>query len=153
MYSKAELTRLKESFWIAFGRYMSPHLSADGEKVSWTAYKTGIRQLYFRTEADEDGAAIAIALTHPDPAIRHQQYEQLQQLRQMLEAETGEVWTWQHDVVDASGRTMSRIGTELAGVSIFRQEDWPQLISFFKPRLLALDSFWSMAKMGFEGFY
>ncbi|RYZ23162.1 MAG: DUF4268 domain-containing protein, partial [Chitinophagaceae bacterium] len=33
---------------------------------------------------------------------------------------------------------------------IFRREDWPELISFFKPRIVALDAFWSEAKYFFE---
>ncbi len=38
----------------------------------------------------------------------------------------------------------------LNGVSIFNKEDWPQLISFFKQRIIALDQFWSTARYGFE---
>jgi len=30
------------------------------------------------------------------------------------------------------------------------KEDWPQLIAFFKQRIIALDSFWDIAKLAFE---
>lgn len=150
MYSKAELARLRESFWIAFGRYMAPHLSAEGEKVSWTAYKTGVRQLFFRSSATEKGADLSIEISHPDAEIRLQQYKQFLQLRKLLESETGESWSWEEETSDEWGKPLSRISTKLEGVSILRQEDWPQIISFLKPRLLALDAFWSMARPGFE---
>ena len=42
MYSKQELSRIREEFWTSFGRYMQPILSADGEKVNWVNYKTGM---------------------------------------------------------------------------------------------------------------
>jgi hypothetical protein len=35
-------------------------------------------------------------------------------------------------------------------VSIFEKEDWPQMISFFKRRMIALDQFWSTARYGFD---
>jgi hypothetical protein len=38
----------------------------------------------------------------------------------------------------------------MEGVSIFNKEDWPKLISFFKPRIVALDEFWNMVKYSFE---
>jgi hypothetical protein len=44
------------------------------------------------------------------------------------------------------------IYTTMEGKSIFKQEDWPDLISFFKPRLMALDEFWCDAQYGFEIF-
>ncbi len=39
---------------------------------------------------------------------------------------------------------------QVTDVSIFNKEDWPQLISFFKQRIIALDQFWSMAQYGFD---
>jgi len=40
----------------------------------------------------------------------------------------------------------------LPDVNIFKQEDWPKLISFFKPRIIALDEFWSDAQDSFDLF-
>jgi hypothetical protein len=31
-----------------------------------------------------------------------------------------------------------------------KRDDWPAIISFLKPRIIALDAFWSQAKYGFE---
>jgi hypothetical protein len=51
---------------------------------------------------------------------------------------------------DENGRLISKIFTEKNNLSIFKKADWPSLISFFKPRIIALDEFWSSAKYGFE---
>ncbi|MET0394729.1 MAG: DUF4268 domain-containing protein [Chitinophagaceae bacterium] len=150
MYSKQETALLKKNFWTSFGQYMRPLPGAGGEPVNWLNYKTGIRHLYFRLDADSRQAAIGIELRHPDPDLRRQYYEQLEQLKAILEQETGEAWEWQLHAIDEDGREVSRIGIQLPGVNIFRREDWPAIISFFKPRLLALDAFWELVREGFE---
>ena len=48
MYSKAEATQLRQAFWTAFGQYMAPVPSAEGETTNWINYKTGFKHLYFR---------------------------------------------------------------------------------------------------------
>jgi hypothetical protein len=67
-----------------------------------------------------------------------------------LHQNLGEEWDWQlHANVD--GKIVSRIYRELCDVSILNREQWPDLISFFKPRILALDAFWEDAKYAFDG--
>ncbi len=150
MYSKQEASNLKQEFWTAFGQYMSPVLSAEGEKVNWVNYKTGEKNISFRMTADNKRAGIAIELTHKDRDIQQLYYEQFQQLKKFLLASAGEEWHWQLHSTDEYGKTVSRIYQEKAGLSIFKKEDWPALISFFKQRMIALDEFWSNVKYSFE---
>lgn len=129
---------------------MAPLLSADGERVNWVAYKTGEKGMGFRMEVDSKSAYIGIELSHPDTAVRELQYLQLLELQPLLQKATAERWNWQPATRDSNDRPVARVGTSLADVSVFRQEDWPALIQFFKPRLMALDAFWSEAKYAFE---
>ncbi|MEJ0054957.1 MAG: hypothetical protein WDN75_04500 [Bacteroidota bacterium] len=46
MFTKEEVSRTKQEFWIAFGRYIGPVPSSEGVKVSWLNYHTGIRDVY-----------------------------------------------------------------------------------------------------------
>ncbi|WP_343669100.1 DUF4268 domain-containing protein [Chitinophaga sp.] len=147
MYSKQEVSKLKENFWTAFGKYMKPVLSADGEAISWLNYKTGIPGVFFKMDADSRHASIAIVITQSDPRF----YELFVNNKAILETTLGENWQWQANASDEYGKTMSTISTRLEDVNVLRGEDWPAIISFFKPRIIALDEFWSMAKYGFEG--
>ncbi len=52
MFSKQDASKLKKEFWTAFGRYMKPVLSADGEKINWINYKTGEKDIVFKMDAD-----------------------------------------------------------------------------------------------------
>jgi len=150
MYSKQEKAQLKEAFWTALGRYMTPHPGAGGEKVNWINYKTRIRHITFRTEVADSTASIAVVLSHPDRAERAQAWQQFQEVKHLLKAATDEDWLWEEAYEDEYGHAYSRIYTTLENVNIYRQEDWPTLISFFKPRLIALDAFWEEVKFAFE---
>jgi hypothetical protein len=150
MYSRQQATQLKQEFWTALGQYMAPVLSAEGEKINWVNYKTGEKNIAFRLHADNKSASITIELTNKDEGIRHLYYEQLLQLKNIFSSSVEEEWTWQRDVHNEDGRLVSRIHCEIADVSIYKKEDWPKLISFFKPRIIALDDFWSNVKYSFE---
>lgn len=150
MFSKAEASQIRQEFWTTLGQYLRPILSADGEKVNWINYKTGIKYVYFRMEAENRKARIGIEITHYDTGIQELFYEQFAELKTMLHDTLNEEWQWELHHVDIEGKTISRIYTELPNASIFNREDWPKLISFFKPRIIALDEFWSMAKYSFD---
>lgn len=150
MYTREEESKLKQEFWTAFGRYMRPILSADGMPVNWLNYKTGINGIHFKMDADRDHALIMIQLSSKDSSIRQSQYDQLLQLRPILESTLGEVdWTWKQDETDWFGKTTSSISHILPEVNVLKASDWPEIISFLKPRIMALDEFWSMAKASF----
>ena len=150
MYSKRELSKQREAFWTAFGKYMLPVLSADREKINWVNYKTGVPGVSFKMNAGNTDAGIAIVLSQTDAVLRKATYEQLRQLKEILHATLGEEWLWQPGVQDEYGKEVSMVSKELTGVNINRTEDWPGLISFFKPRIIALDEFWSTARYSFE---
>lgn len=150
MYSKDEASQLKQEFWTAFGQYMSPVLSAEGVRANWVNYKTGLKHVYFRMNANKRSASIAIELAHPDAGIQELFFEQFKEYKNILHDALGETWDWDLHITDESGKIISRIYTQLDGVSIFNKNDWPRLISFFKPRIIVLDEFWSDVKYGFD---
>jgi len=152
LYSKEEARRLKEEFWTSFGQYMSAVPSADLEKVNWVNYKTGIKHLFFKMDVTNKTAFIMVELTHPDDSIRELMYAQFVELKTVLNSILTEEWEWDEVYYDAYGKKTSRISLTIDKVSVFKKEDWAQLISFFKPRIIALDEFWSSAKYAFDIF-
>ncbi|CAM3924871.1 protein of unknown function [Pedobacter westerhofensis] len=152
MYSKEQASKLKEAFWTTFGQYIAPHPSAEGLKINWINYKTGIRYLHFKMQADHRSASIAVELSHSDPGIQELIFEQFREFTKILSSYLHEEWEWQLHTTDENHRTISRIYKTLEGVSIFKEEDWPAMISFFKPRIIALDDFWNDASHSFDLF-
>jgi hypothetical protein len=149
MYNRHERSRLKHEFWTTFGRYMSPVPSAEGMKINWVNYHTGIKDIYFRMDAGNNDAAIYISLEHKDAAVRQIHFEKLLSMESILHEAIGEAWRWESNIV-IMGKENARIGKTLSDVSVFNRDHWPELISFFKPRIIGLDSFWENAKWGFE---
>jgi hypothetical protein len=150
MYSRREASQLKQEFWTIFGKYMTPVPSAEGEKINWVNYKTGEKGIFFKMQTDSKSAFIAIELNHPDIAIQHLVYEQFLQMKNLLQTTLKEEWVWQHQVYDENKKIISRICKEMTGASVYKKEDWPKLIEFFKKRIMALDEFWSSGKYAFE---
>lgn len=129
---------------------MRPVANSDGELINWINYKTGSKHIYFRMDADSNGASVAIELYHPDSETRKEYFEKFNQLKSMLLQLTGEPWNWQAAAIDENGKIFSRIGIEIPDISVFNKNDWPAIISFLKPRIISLDSFWNLVKDGFQ---
>jgi hypothetical protein len=150
MYTKQEISKQKQKFWTAFGRYMKPVLSADGEEISWLNFKTGNKQVSFKMDVNSQRAILSVIMDHPDPGTRKLYFERFVQLKDIFYETLGEEdWTWQSIGTDENGRRISTFHKQLTGVNIFHNEDWPAIISFLKPRIIALDIFWSMVRYQF----
>lgn len=151
MFSRAEASRIRHEFWTTFGKYMNPVPSAEGMKINWVNYHTGLKDVYFRMNAGNHSATISISIEHNDPEIQQLYFEQFLEMKEMLHGALGEEWEWQLHVSTPDGKLISSISKELSPVSVFNKDHWPDLISFFKPRIIALDSFWENGRWGFEG--
>ncbi len=152
MYSRAETSKIRTEFWIAFGQYMKPVPNAQGRKINWPNYRTGIKDIYFRMKAEREFASIGIELGHPDVELQELFFDQFKELKNLLKASLGEEWDWKLYAKNEMGQTISKIEKVLPGVNVMEQGDWPKIISFLKPRIIALDEFWDNVKPGFEDF-
>ncbi len=150
MFKRDEASRLREEFWTAFGRYMSPVPSAEGMKINWINYRTALKDVYFRMDANQKAAIISISIEHADPGIRELYFQQFEEFKNLVHATLEEEWQWQLNARAGEDKVISRIYKELPNVSVFNRDQWPELISFFKPRIIALDQFWENAKYSFE---
>ncbi|HKZ67100.1 MAG TPA: DUF4268 domain-containing protein [Chitinophagaceae bacterium] len=150
MYSKQEASQLRKKFWTQFGQYMRPLPCSKGEPINWLNYKTGIRHLYFRMDTDNKQATIAIELRHKDPLLQQYYFEKFRELKKIFQQTITEEWQWELHGSDEDGKLVSRISSTLKDVNIYYTNDWPAIISFLKPRMLALDNFWTLVKEGFE---
>lgn len=149
MFKRDEAARLREEFWTTFGRYMSPVPSAAGEKINWINYRTGFKAIRFRMDAGSQLAVISISLEHTDEDLRELYFQQFEELKIMLHSAVQEEWQWERNI-SVESKTISRIYKELHGFSLFNKEHWPELISFFKSRIILLDQFWENARYSFE---
>lgn len=151
MYNRQEAAAIRRKFWTTLGMYLKPVPSVWHPKVNWLNYKTGVKDVYFRMHADNQMATIGIELNHTDALIRQIYFDHFIAMKTMLHEALGEVWIWQQEGFDEWGKPFSAIYTQLQPTNIMHEKHWPELIGFFKPRLLALDGFWADVKDSMEG--
>ena len=152
MYSKEEASQLRKKFWISFGQFMKLQTSASGMQINWVNYKSGIKNLNFKTDADNKSAVIRIEMNAQDIDFQHLMFEQFEEYKPIFESVAGDDWLWLKDIYDEHGKQVCRIEKRLEKVSIFRESDWPEMIRFLKTNLMALDEFWEDSKHDFEIF-
>jgi hypothetical protein len=150
MYSKAEKSKIRKDFWTAFGQYMKPVPSETGFRVNWSNYKTGVKHIFFRMEAENDFASIGIEINHPDIELQQLFFEQFVEFKNLLQSEIGEKWNWDLHYEDEFGKISSKIHITLPNTNVMDRNDWSKIISFLKPRIIALDAFWANMKPAFE---
>jgi hypothetical protein len=152
MYNRAEASQIRTEFWITFGQYLKPVPNSQGYKTKWANYKTGVKDIYFRMKAERDFASIGIELAHGDEEMQELYFDQFLQFKNLLTQATGEEWDWKLHATNEIGQKISKIEKMLPDVNVMEQSDWPEIISFLKPRIIALDEFWDNVKPGFEDF-
>ena len=70
MYSAAESSKIRQDFWTTFGQYMKPVPSAQGYRINWQNYKTGVKDVYFRMKTERDFISIGIEICHKDDELQ-----------------------------------------------------------------------------------
>ncbi len=151
MFSKEEASLIKRNFWTKLGQYLALHQSSGGLKVNWINYKTGLKDVYFRMDADKKTAYIGIEIHHADIEIQALFFEQFTELKTYLHNLLEEEWQWQmHYYDEKTNKVISRIFIEQSGFSIFNENHWPELIGFLKSRMIKLDQFWEDAQYSFD---
>ncbi len=150
MYTNAEASAIRQKFWTSFGMYMSPVPSATLEKVNWVNYKTGIKGISFKMDADKASAFVAIEIFLKDTMLQHQYFNIFNSFASKLEEVTGNDFQFDRDCFIEQKGNISRISIALKNVNVFKQDDWPTIIAFLKQHMIGLDAFWAAYKPAFE---
>lgn len=150
MFSREEAKAIRSEFWTTLGKLMPPPSQTEGRKVKWLNYKTGVKDLYFRMDADSKVARFSIDFQHRDEGIRALFYEQMEEFKSLLHAQMDEELIWDEVYIIDGRKEISRIYIEKRGLNLFMKKDWPELFAFFKPKMIALDEFWQDVKEIFK---
>jgi hypothetical protein len=148
MFTKEQASAIRKEFWTKLGQYLGPMPSASGEKVNWINYRTGVKAIQFKMDADAKSAIVYIRISSKEREQDQRLFSMFQNFKEQMTLE--DEWLWEEEFTDEYGKTFSRISCLLKPANIFQKEQWPAMISFFKKHMIALDRFWEEHKDFFE---
>jgi hypothetical protein len=146
MYKKDELRAYKTQFWTDFKSYMSRTRSAAGRNNSWLNYPSEVKSVFIRVDADAKGARFTLDVQGKDDGVRAIIWEQLQELRAVMEAEMGNSGRWLENLHSEAVPNFNRILWERSDLSLMNPEDKDEIFAFLKDRLVSFDRFYDNFK-------
>ena len=71
MYTEKDSSLKRKMFWTRLGQYMTPVPTASGESINWINYKTGVKGISSKTNADTASAYTAVQIYYTDIMLQH----------------------------------------------------------------------------------
>ncbi|MFH6997059.1 DUF4268 domain-containing protein [Flavobacterium sp. FlaQc-57] len=133
MYSKEESQRIKREFWVAF---------AEKYPRKWVLYDTKIKDFSFKFYVDNKKAQVFIDIEQRSDEKRTAYFEKIEALKNILEEEFIKDLVFEKNYTLESGKTISRIWTEIQGVGFSNRNNWDTIFEFFFEKMNALEMFY-----------
>lgn len=146
MLSKEEKKERNTAFWESLRKEMRSVRSVNGRSINWINYPTDVKDVYMRMEADANGARLCFDIQPKDDGIRSILYEQMTELKRVMEDTVGTADYWNEFDRTFNGRNVSRIAWEDKSLNFYKNEDLDAIKSFFKTKLIAWDEFYQEFK-------
>lgn len=132
MFSKEESKRLRQEFWVSFGKSF-PH--------KWTLYNTKIKGFSFKFHFEIKRAMVSIDIDHVDLEKRIGLWEKMVSLKSILKEEFLPEAIFEDSYLLENHKEISRIYLELPNVSIHNKNTWQQTMEFLNVNMLKLEDF------------
>ncbi len=132
MFSKEESKRIRQEFWIFFGKRYPR---------KWLLYNTKIKDVVLKFSFDTKKALVSIDSCSTDPLLRKYYYEKFESLKSLLLYEVSQDFIFDKNYTLESGKTISRVYLQKDNVSIHNKESWPEVFDFFNSNMDKLEEF------------
>jgi len=146
MFSKAQSKEINLNFWNGFEEYMMKIRSSNGRKINWLNYPSDIKTIFIRLEVDSKSAKLCFDIQHKDDQLRSIIYEQMTELKLVLEDTTIEKPEWNENFYYLNKQYISRIVWENKSFNYYKSEDQEKIYQYIKERLIKFDLFYQEYK-------
>ncbi|ARV08430.1 hypothetical protein BTO05_01755 [Winogradskyella sp. PC-19] len=137
MFSKEESRKLREDFWISFGKSFPR---------KWLLYNTKIKGLSFKFYFDTKKAFVSLDL-EDDLENRINCWEKLEALKNILQSEFLPDSIYEEEYYLENGKEISRIYVPLEEkVSIHNKNSWQVVMAFFAKTMPKFEDFFEEYK-------
>jgi hypothetical protein len=137
MFSKEESRKLREDFWISYGKSFPR---------KWILYDTKIKGFSFKFHFDTKTALVSLDL-EDDLENRINYWEKLQSLKSILKDEFLPDAIFEEEYILDNGKEISRIYVTLdQKVSIHNKNTWRDVMEFFNEKMGLFEAFFEEYK-------
>ena len=136
MFSKEDSRKLREEFWIAFGKSF-PN--------KWTLYKTKVKGLSFKFHFDLKMAMVSIDVDS-DLEQRVKVWDKLVALKSILIDEYLPEAIYEDFFILDNQKDISRIYVQIKDVSIHNKNSWRDTMQFLNTSMYKIESFYEEYK-------
>ncbi|PWH86063.1 DUF4268 domain-containing protein [Brumimicrobium oceani] len=143
MFTKEEKKEITTAFWTRFKEQAGVNKGANGKRINWVNYPTHLKQLYVRLHADTEIARFSIDVQAKDDGVRAIIWEQMTELKKVMEEEMVFPGIWEETAFNSAGQTISRISWTLENVNMYVKEDQEKIFNFYISLLLGFDRFYN----------
>jgi len=137
MFSKEESKKLRQDFWIAFGKSY-PH--------KWMLYDTKIKGLSLKFHFDLRMAQVSMDIETSDLEQRIRLWEKLVSLKAILVDEYLPEIQFEDSFLLENHKEISRIYVKKESVSIHNKNSWQETMRFLEAKMNLLESFFQEYK-------
>lgn len=132
MFSKEDSKRMREEFWISFGKKY-PH--------KWVLYDTNIKEVQLKFTFNTDFAQVSLDISSKDEVIQEYYFEKIYALKSILKEEYLPQFKIEKQYLLPEGKEVSRFYVQLDSVNIHNKNHWPQVFEFLNSNMLKLEAF------------
>jgi len=133
MFSKEESRKLRQEFWISFGKSFPK---------KWVLYNTKIKDFAFKFYFDTKKAMVLLDIEDQDLEQRIKYYEKMESLKAILLEQYIPEAVFEDVYFLENGKEISRIYIELPNVSIHNKNTWQDVMYFLNANMLKFEEFW-----------
>jgi len=132
MFSKEESKKIRQDFWIFFGKR---------HPRKWLLYNTKIKDFSLKFDFDTKKAIVAFDSESSDEIDRGYYFEKLISLRQLMETDISKDLIFDEHYVLDNRKLISRCYLQLDNVSIHNKNTWPEVFDFFHVYMSKMELF------------
>jgi hypothetical protein len=137
MFSKEESKRLREEFWVSFGKSFPR---------KWILYNTKIRDVSFKFYFDTKKSMVMLDIENADLEKRIYYYEKITALKTILQDEYIADVIFDDFHLLENGKEISRIYVIKENVSIHDKNSWQETMIFMEKNMSLFESFFNTYK-------
>lgn len=132
MFSKSASKRLRQDFWIAFGK---------SYPRKWILYNTKIKGLSLKFHFGLKKAMVSFDIEHTDLEKRIELWEKLLSLKSILVEEYFPDAIFEDFLILENQKEISRVYVEISNVSVHNKNTWRETMIFLSDNMLQFEAF------------